>query len=163
MISSTNASFFIAKFLFKKAQNLTFFFNFQQNLVKKFNYLFEELRQDLAQYIFLSALISTISTNFNFFFKVCCSTAVDSMSKIKKQNQPNKTKKVAYLTKKTIKGMIMLWSILIQILCNHWQSTKQKWLETIFMSHILNLYGKSKSELSDKGSTGFKMFPLKLG
>lgn len=31
------------------------------------------------------------------------------------------------------------------------------------MSHILNLYGKSKSELSDKGSTGFKMFPLKLG
>lgn len=30
------------------------------------------------------------------------------------------------------------------------------------MSHILNLYGKSKSELSDKGSTGFKMFPLKL-
>lgn len=93
MISSTNASFFIAKFLFKKAQNLTFFFNFQQNLVKKFNYLFEELRQDLAQYIFLSALISTISTNFNFFFKVCCSTAVDSMSKIKKQNQPKQNKK----------------------------------------------------------------------
>lgn len=31
------------------------------------------------------------------------------------------------------------------------------------MSHILNLYGKSKSELSDTGSTGFKMFPLKLG
>lgn len=85
------------------------------------------------------------------------------MSKIKKQNQPKQNKKVAYLTKKTVKGMIMLWSILIQILCNHWQSTKQKWLETIFMSHILNLYGKSKSELSDKGSTGFKMFPLKLG
>lgn len=93
MISSTNTSFFIAKFLFKKAQNLTFFFNFQQNLVKKFNYLFEELRQDLAQYIFLSALISTISTNFNFFFKVRCNTAVDSMSKIKKQNQPKQNKK----------------------------------------------------------------------
>lgn len=77
----------------RKLKISRFFFNFQQNLVKKFNYLFEELRQDLAQYIFLSALISTISTNFNFFFKVCCSTAVDSMSKIKKQNQPKQNKK----------------------------------------------------------------------
>lgn len=33
----------------------------------------------------------------------------------------------------------------------------------IFMLYILNLYGKFKSELSDKGLIGFKMFFLKFG
>lgn len=97
MISSTNASFFIAKFLFKKAQNLTFFLFFNKTWLKNLTIylrIFETTStRSCTIYFFLSALISTISTNFNFFFKVRCSTEVDSMSKIKKQNQPNQNKK----------------------------------------------------------------------
>lgn len=96
MISSTNASFFIAKFLFKKAQNLTFFLFFNKTWLKNLTIylrIFETTSTRSCTIYFLSALISTISTNFIFFFKVRCSTAVDSMSKIKKQNQPKQNKK----------------------------------------------------------------------
>lgn len=97
MISSTNASFFIAKFLFKKAQNLTFFLIFNKTWLKNLTIylrIFETTSTiSCTIYFFKCVNINHINELVFFFFKVRCSTAVDSMSKIKKQNQPNQNKK----------------------------------------------------------------------